>query len=597
MDQHNPVSQHEYLLGQYPHPMFPPWPMHSPPGVVPFYQGRPRQTPYYQNYSPNGSYYQSPYETWENSQLNVGQRRHSMEGITEPDLHERNFLRMKSDYGLEEDNGISHLRSHKKAEKLGKKHLGTVVNGKINNITSGMDLNTESVSEVDKGDGDLFNNTPNMMDQGHLRSFKRKESEGKPGGEMSLHDKEEASTADGENWQAFQNCLLRDTEEDSCALSDTMFARERNNQIRPQHTGSHDPLASVERDAVELEAGRFESPKDDGNMFNFPRVSNDEFSVDREGIHHSGRLETGVMRMTGFKGRSVLYKNEIYEASFGGEQESQSNLGSSSDLAVNGYGIATHNLAYMVDESFTLPLRSISVNKINSDERAVLDINFELPFTHQSSVNVRKTIGNQVRYEPNELSLLPERWSEKRQIGYDPALDYEKQLLLNDAASKHTESVTDAKQGFKKTEGKKSRAVSETLDKKRSRGPLMKGKPSKTNPLEEARIRAVRLRSYKADLQKLRKEKVICLYIMELYAPVKEILICKIVLCRLSQIYNIYHDILIYILFMSIEQALFVGVLLICLLYLTFGILIGRGRAETNRISENGAEEKNCCKG
>lgn len=508
VDQHNPISQHEYLPGQYAHPMFPPWAMHSPPGVVPFYQGRPTQTPYYQNYSPNGSYYQSPYETWENSQVNVGQRRHSMEGITEPDLRERNILSMKSAYGVEDDNETSHLRSQKKAEKSGKKQLRTVVDGKIN-ITSGMDLNSESESEVGKGDGDLCNNTPNMMDQGHMRSFKRKVSEGKPIGEMTLHDKEKASTADCGNWQAFQNCLLRDTEEDSCAPSDTMFARERNIQIRPQHTGCHDPLASVERDTVELQAGRLtESQKDDGNVFNFPRVSKDESSVYREGTHLSGRLETGVMHMTGFKGRNILYENVIYEASFGGEKESQSNLGSSSDLTIKGYEIATDNLAYMVDESFTLPFRSVSVNQVNSVGRAVTDINFELPSTHQSSVNVGENIGNQARYESNELSLLPERWSEKRHIGYDPTLDYEKQILLNDAASKHTESSADVKQGSKKIEGKKkSRAVSETLDKKKSRGPVMKGKPLKTNPLEEARIRAERLRSYKADLQKLRKEK------------------------------------------------------------------------------------------
>ncbi|KAL8104889.1 uncharacterized protein LOC141677514 isoform X2 [Apium graveolens] len=506
VNQLNPVIQHEYLSGQYPHPMLPPWPMHSPPGVLPFYQGPPMQTPYHQNYSPNGSYYQSPYETWENSQLNVGQRRHSMEGITEPDLLEGNILRMESAYNLE-DSGTSHLRLQKKAEKSGKKHLGTVVNGKISNITSGVDLNTELFSEVHKGDVDLFNNTPNMMDQGHLRSFKRKEREGKPAGEMTLYDKEEASTADGENWQAFQNCLLRETEENSC-LSDIMFARERNIQIRPHHTGCHDPLASVKRDAVELQAGRLaESYKDDGNVSNFPRLSNDEFSVYREGTHHSGRLETGIIHMTGFKGRSVLYKNKIYEASFGGEKESQSNLGSSSELAINGYEIATDNLAYMVDESFTLPLRSMSVDQVNSDGRAVIDINFQLPSTQQSSENVLKKTGIQVRYEPNELSLLPERWSEKRQIGYDHALDYEKQLLLNIAASKHTEFATDAKQGSKIIEGKKARAVLETLDKKRSRGPLLKGKLSKTNPLEEARIRAERLRSYKADLQKLRKEK------------------------------------------------------------------------------------------
>lgn len=83
---------------------------------------------------------------------------------------------------------------------------------------------------------------------------------------------------------------------------------------------------------------------------------------------------------------------------------------------------------------------------------------------------------------------------------------------------------------------------------------------------------------------------------MKLYAPFKEILMCMIVLFRLIQIYNIYHDILKCIHFMSIEQPQCVGFLLNCVLYLNFGILIGRGRAETNRISENGEEKKNFCK-
>lgn len=489
--------------------MFPPWPTHSSPNFVPFYQGPPPQTPYYQNYSPNGSYIQPPYETWENSQLNVGQRRHSMDGKTEPDLCERDILRMNSVYDLGEKE-TSHLLWQKKAGKLDKKHLGTVLIGKINNVTSGIYSNSESESEIDKGDRDLCDNNPNMTDRDLLRSFKRKESEGKPAGEMALYDTEKASAADSGNWQAFQNCLLRDTEKDSCASSDTMIVRGRNIQIRPQRTGGHDPLAFVEQDTVELQARRLtESQEDDGNMFNFPSVSNDDFSVYREDTRHSGRLETDVMHMAGFKGRNILYKNEIFEFTVGGGKESQSNLGSSSDLTINGYEIATDNSAYMADESFTLPFRSMLVSQANSDGR-VVDINSELQSTEQSSLNVGKTFGNQVRYEPNELSLLPERWLEKRQIGYDPALDYEKQLLLNDAASKHTESATDAKQRSKKTEGKKSRPVSETLDQKKSRGPLMKGKPSKTSPIEEARIRAEQLRSYKADLQKLKKEKVVC---------------------------------------------------------------------------------------
>ena len=58
------------------------------------------------------------------------------------------------------------------------------------------------------------------------------------------------------------------------------------------------------------------------------------------------------------------------------------------------------------------------------------------------------------------------------------------------------------------TRDKKSNMVSDSSDKKIG-GPIRRGKPSKLSPLDEARTRAEKLRSYKADLQKMKKEKVI----------------------------------------------------------------------------------------
>ncbi|KAF2285505.1 hypothetical protein GH714_005125 [Hevea brasiliensis] len=81
----NSPSQQEYFQGQFPHPMFPSWPIHSPPGTLPIFQGYPMQgIPYYQNYPGNSPFFQPPYPSGEDTRLNTGQRkgqrRHSMDG-------------------------------------------------------------------------------------------------------------------------------------------------------------------------------------------------------------------------------------------------------------------------------------------------------------------------------------------------------------------------------------------------------------------------------------------------------------------------------------------------------------------------------------
>lgn len=144
-----------------------------------------------------------------------------------------------------------------------------------------------------------------------------------------------------------------------------------------------------------------------------------------------------------------------------------------------GYEVAMDSSANMVDESFMLQFSSISLD--------------------------------QVKYEPNELDLLPERRSAKRSIRCDPALDQEMQYCLEDAASKNTESrdsVTDTKHGL--TADRKLKFISEASNKRSTWGPKSKGKLSKMSPpIDDARVRAERIRIYKTDLQKLKKEKVL----------------------------------------------------------------------------------------
>ncbi|KAL1832398.1 hypothetical protein ACET3Z_002049 [Daucus carota] len=487
-----PLGQQEYFPGQFPHPMFTPWP-YSPSSGTPFYPGYPMQgTPYYQNYVGSGPYQQPFHQVVEDSQVSIIQkeklRRQSLDssdGNSESDTSEIDASGIKSQNDLHKRSTNSGPR--KKAGRSGKKQGDVVVIRNINYITSKQKKSTGSQSDSDSG-SDTDGEGRDLLSDVH-----------------NSYDKGESVTADGGHWQAFQSCLLRDTNEDSLVASDAMFASEKNVKMgRNQKTVNDDPLAFTKRDSVESQ-GRWSTKFDkaSGNVSHLTRASNDELSTSRvENPLRNGRLATENMQFSDMNGRNILRTTGNDEFMVAGRRHN-SELRSSSDLAVNKYEVATDNMAYMADESFIVPFRSMSLDQVGSNGRANYDMDSEIPSKHESSV----MDGNQLNYESAEFSLLPERGSEKRSVGYDPALDYELHFgNVASMATKHEETVIDAKEGSKNIE-KKSKVVSETLDKKKFGGPVRRGKQSKLSPLEEARLRAEKLRTYKADLQKLKKEK------------------------------------------------------------------------------------------
>lgn len=494
-----PLGQPEYFPGQFPHPMFPPWPMQSPSGGTPFYPGYPMQgTPYYQNYVGSGPYQQPFHQVAEDSQVSINQRERprrqsldSSDGSTESDTSEIDASGIKLQNDLHKK--ITDSEPGKKAGRSGKKKRDMVVIRNINYITSkqkkssGSESNSDSGSETD-GDGrDL------------LSEFNKS------------YDKEESAIADGGHWQAFQSCLLRDTNEDSLAASDAMFASEKDVKMRrKQNTVNDDPLAFTKRNPVESQ-GRWSTKFDkaSGNVSHLSKASNDELSTARvECLHRNGRLRTDDVQFSDINGRNILLTTGNDEFMVAG-RENKSELRSASDLAINKYEVSTDNMAYMADESFIVPLRSMSLDQVGSDGRVNYGMDSEISSKHESSENIVTMDRNQLNYESAEVSLLPERGSEKRSLGYDPALDYETNFgNAASVATKNKEAVTDAKQVSKNThKDKKSKIVSETLDKKKFGGPVRRGKQSKLSPADEARLRAEKLRTYKADLQKLKKEK------------------------------------------------------------------------------------------
>ncbi|KAJ9537145.1 hypothetical protein OSB04_029878, partial [Centaurea solstitialis] len=435
----NAGGQYEYQTGQFPHPIFAPWAMHTSPGGVPVYQPYPVQgLPYYQHYPGSGPFYPQPYPSMEDPHSRTEQKRQSMDNR----------------YCCPESESVNQESSFGKS---GKKKSGRVVIRNINFINSkkqnSSEDESETASDTDTGDE---NDTEGDTDKRKrsLRSPKRK-------GNLKESESETVNGKEAESghWQAFQSYLLKGAAEDGRSANEDIFAMERDPQTkRRQRTLANDPLAHEEREG-DGEGHRIDIQSYDKNGRKIVyRSGNDDFMV-------GGRLHTTV--------------------------------GNSSDpLVDNGFEGVTansdrHGSHAIHDEAMMVSLRSPSgVN----DNRSTINMDYELPSGSQNKSH---------DFEPHDLSLMSERGLERRSIGYDPALDYEMQLA-EDAAKKSKEASVDVvKKGSKSAE--KHQQSKATSDKKFG-GPIRKGKPSKLNPLEDARARAEKLRSYKADLQKMKKE-------------------------------------------------------------------------------------------
>ncbi|KAL7220097.1 hypothetical protein ACSBR2_013037 [Camellia fascicularis] len=504
MDHQVPVGQQQYIQGPFPHPMFPPWPVHSPPGTLPVYQPYPAQgIPYYPNYLGNGPFYQSPYPPMEDSRFNVGhragQKRHSMDSI------DSNIESEQGDLELEKEASQSR-GPWKRAGRSDKKQSGMVVIRNINYVTSKRKNSSGSESQS-ASDSDSDNEAVDLHKSS--LSLKRKGSQAKSMDESNSHDKEETSygkETDGGHWQAFQNFLLRDADEHNHAANQGMFSSEKNVQIKRRlNTVGDDPLTVVGREQAEVQGGRItEFHKVNGNATRMLRTSNDEILPSRgEGHYSNGRGSTDEqmdVQYTEINGRKVAYRRAANEDFMIFGRKNQSYFVSSSDpLVVNGYmPHTTNNLDRslpqdMTDESFIVPSRSMLLDQVGPNDRTAINMDSELPSTIQKPENSDNRTGNHVSYEPDDLSLMPERRTEKRTIGYDAALDYDMQVRV--------------KQGLKKSDkDRKSKLASDASDKMKTVGPIRKAKPSKMNLSDDARARAEKLRTFKADLQKMKKE-------------------------------------------------------------------------------------------
>lgn len=515
MDRQPFVGQQDNVQGQFPHHMFPPWPVHSPPGAVPVFQPYPVQgIPYYPTYPGNSPFMQPNFPPMEDPRLiagqNMGLRRHSMDSG-----HSNAESRLQDEVDMERGGSQTGDR-RKKGSRSGRQKSGKVVIRNINYITktensSGSGSDSYSASEIDEDE----DNQESV--KASKRRGPRKESSKKLNSsceEETYHGKD----ADGGAWQAFQTCLLRDVDENRHAIDQDQFNTEKVDGTRRKKHVVDDPLVFNEREMHQVQGSRtIDMHSISNGLIRMPKTSDDNLLLSvREGQSGGGWSADNAQSLE-VNAKVGGYKRAAGDDFIIPKQESQSgNSHPFSDIeSTSGLGYSNNSLQRklfheMNDDSYILEYRSVHVNDAGNVERNAIDIDSEFPMVHQKEEKPSNDI-NSINYQPDVLSMMPERGAESGSMSYDPALDYEMQAQGTGALqSKNNELSADTKPGSKRLDKEpKSKPTPSSSDKRKTTGPVRRGKNSKPSPLDEARARAERLRNYKADLQKIKKEKVL----------------------------------------------------------------------------------------
>ncbi|CAI0558921.1 unnamed protein product [Linum tenue] len=198
-------------------------------------------------------------------------------------------------------------------------------------------------------------------------------------------------------------------------------------------------------------------------------------------------------------GRRVGYRRTANDDFIVDGQRNHSGYNTEDPLAVDRYENRKKSSQQDMDDgdSYIVPLRSPLQYQGESTKGSNAAIDMDAEF-----ISARPEVsGAIVKYEPDDLTLVHERETERGMLGYDPALDYDMEVLADHGGKKGKKAENDV------NPGSRSKRTPDSSDKKRTVGPIRKGKPSKSSPLEEAKARAEKLRSFKADLQKMKKER------------------------------------------------------------------------------------------
>uniref|UniRef100_A0A7N0US26 COP1-interacting protein 7 n=2 Tax=Kalanchoe fedtschenkoi TaxID=63787 RepID=A0A7N0US26_KALFE len=507
------VSQN-HVHGQFYHPIYLPWGMHSPPGTLPVLQAYPSEgIPYYKSYSGLGPFIYPPYQSPEDVEYGPHkkriQRRHSTEtnGVSkESENREIDEADNKSlsDSDLEKE--ASDSSGLCKKTRSSKKNSGTVIIRNINYITakkqnaSGSESSSKTDDECDKNAGGTSGTKSVARQRTCSQSFKL---------ENSMNGQLDQKVSSSVHWHAFQNCLLRSAEESGDA-DQAMFSMEKEAKIKPCSIPVSNDALTDRAWYQTANGGAAPFCDSNGDTRIMQKRSNDELLKTRfgndgdQGIYKDGSIDILEAERDG---SGLRYKTANDDFTIRRPQNQSNYAGPSADLfSASTYTDVTQNIA---DDSFILPSRPAAPLEDGTIKRDAIYMNYELPSTLSKTENCR--IRSQETYEPEDLAWIAERGTGQGLRGYNPSLDYEMEVNINKSAPKNARvknAISNTKiEPTKNDNIRKVKVASGALDNKRTMGLMKRGKPNKKSPIEEARARAEKLRSFKEDMQKQKKER------------------------------------------------------------------------------------------
>ncbi|KAL2921311.1 COP1-interacting protein 7 [Bienertia sinuspersici] len=497
--------------------MYPPWHMHPQAKGSPVFPPYAMQgMPYYPNYMGQSPYFQPPYSPHDDSRSHSGRktrrRRHSMDSRdtnSEVETHETDtFPRRKHDDVTDDEENSTSRKPKNKGGKSRKQH-GTVVIRNINFVTPAKQGSSDSDPQSCSASG-----TDDEKVDDETKKLKKKVGYQKSADPLEASAREKrisGPTGDDGHWQAFKNFLLTDADENNSSPKSGMFAAEGKVQGRKRQSGVRDDSAALGMH----KSGEYDV---DGNLDIAGDATCVRKTVDDQMVIHGQDpnmkynsekdlqfMEAGVRR--GAYGKPVdksmeyvINRHEKLTDVWDPSLDPVIRNGFQDASGTNNKG-SSHGIS---DESFLVLQRSGS-SEVTGDGRRTMDMDCELPLVLHNKEDNKVGTRSQANYEPNDLNLMPNRAMENLPSGYDPAIDCEMQAQIKDTAKlsgKKKEVPADAKGGPKK--GAKDQKLK---PEKRTTVSTRREKSSKFSPAEDARARAEKLRAYKADLQKLKKEK------------------------------------------------------------------------------------------
>lgn len=428
--------------------------------------------PCYQNYSTNGNFFYPQHMPTEDPRFNTPKRK------VNTNASEDGSNASTSDSEEESSRSLNYHR--KSAHSRKKKNVVVIRN--INYIA-----------------GKRHEASGNESESTHDSEFE----ENKDSNSSNVHKDEDihSQEADAGNWQAFQSFLLR--AEDKMTSS-----------VKGQNNGELDPIILSERDS----SGYREESNVDYDAIPSKAirtkhtVSADEFLGSSAGRDSKGNMT--AVELKEIQGGVGGSRKATSDAFIMHGREKQMRSESSSDPLVDfehdgGVNSEKSFLHSVNDESFMLLLRPSAQDLHAAEGNLTIELESELP-----SVIPRNNDSN-ITYEPEDLTLMFRRARVNESVGYDPAMDYDIQVPL---VVKHESKKLEDNISLKTNEGlmknvkeRKLKSPRGGSDKKRKDAMATKMSSLKSTSLSEAQKRAEKLRNYKADLQKLKKEQV-CLF-------------------------------------------------------------------------------------